>query len=99
MSVGVNHYYTIDRTVILCKVRVLKCHDSKIFAFHLQTQTSELSSGVIRRRNSPSPRPERPKSEISVRWADLVETTEITPVKRREGSQRNRPRPKSDLGM
>ncbi|KAJ8310449.1 hypothetical protein KUTeg_012314 [Tegillarca granosa] len=64
----------------------------------LQTSQDSTSS-VIRRRKSPSPRPERPKSEISVRWADLVETTEITPVKRREGSQnlKNKPRPISDL--
>ncbi|XP_069103567.1 LOW QUALITY PROTEIN: serine-rich adhesin for platelets-like [Argopecten irradians] len=63
----------------------------------IKTNIQDSSSSVVRRRKSPSPRPERPKSEISVRWADLVETTEITPVKRREGSQRNKPRPKSDL--
>ncbi|XP_033760813.1 uncharacterized protein LOC117342707 isoform X2 [Pecten maximus] len=64
----------------------------------IKTNVQDSASAVLRRRKSPSPRPERPKSEISVRWADLVETTEISPIKRREGSQRNKPRPKSDLG-
>lgn len=63
-------------------------------------QTAQDSTAnVVRRRKSPSPRPERPKSEISVRWADLEESREITPVKRRESSRRSKQRPKSDLGM
>ncbi|XP_021346351.1 uncharacterized protein LOC110445775 isoform X2 [Mizuhopecten yessoensis] len=64
----------------------------------IKTNVQDSNSAVVRRRKSPSPRPERPKSEISVRWADLVETTEISPIKRREGSQQSKPRPKSDLG-
>ena len=57
----------------------------------------------LRRQKSSSPRPERPKSEIGVRWADL-DTQEYdvasTPVRRRERSQniKDRPRPKSDFG-
>ena len=55
----------------------------------------------LRRNKSLSPHPDRPKSEISVRWADgdsgdydITETT----VKLRNKSTRDRPRPKSDLG-
>ncbi|XP_061194842.1 uncharacterized protein LOC133203004 isoform X2 [Saccostrea echinata] len=70
-------------------------------SFHSSSEsvkTAQDSSGnVVRRRKSPSPRPERPKSEISVRWADLEESREITPVKRRESSRRSKQRPKSDL--
>ncbi|XP_062567864.1 uncharacterized protein LOC134230096 isoform X2 [Saccostrea cucullata] len=70
-------------------------------SFHSSNEsvkTAQDSSGnVVRRRKSPSPRPERPKSEISVRWADLEESREITPVKRRESSRRSKQRPKSDL--
>ncbi|XP_060603155.1 uncharacterized protein LOC132756174 isoform X3 [Ruditapes philippinarum] len=54
----------------------------------------------LRRNKSLSPHPDRPKSEIGVRWADgdsgdydITETT----VKLRNKSARDRPRPKSDL--
>ncbi|XP_053404254.1 uncharacterized protein LOC123554283 isoform X2 [Mercenaria mercenaria] len=54
----------------------------------------------LRRNKSLSPHPDRPKSEISVRWADGdsgdYDITE-TPVKLRNKSPRDRPRPKSDL--
>ncbi|KAK3095591.1 hypothetical protein FSP39_016440 [Pinctada imbricata] len=63
----------------------------------LKTIQDSSTNAVVRRRKSPSPRQERPKSEISVRWADLVETNEITPVKRRERLSSSRQRPKSDL--
>ncbi|XP_052058148.1 uncharacterized protein LOC127698633 isoform X2 [Mytilus californianus] len=72
-------------------------HDVSVHSSNESLKANTDSSNVTRRRKSPSPRPERPKSEISVRWADLVETTDISPVKRRESGE-NRPRPKSDLG-
>lgn len=55
---------------------------------------------TVKRRKSPSPRQERPKSEISVRWADLEEAAHVIKIKRREGNEnvKDRPRPKSDLG-
>ncbi|XP_076098753.1 uncharacterized protein LOC143068516 isoform X3 [Mytilus galloprovincialis] len=71
-------------------------HDVSVHSSNESLKANADSSNVTRRRKSPSPRPERPKSEISVRWADLVETTDISPVKRRESGE-NRPRPKSDL--
>lgn len=55
----------------------------------------------LRRNKSLSPQPDRPKSDISVRWAD-VDTTDNdsqSPVRLRQRDQtfRNKPRPKSDL--
>ncbi|KAK7499231.1 hypothetical protein BaRGS_00009491 [Batillaria attramentaria] len=59
---------------------------------------SQLTSSV-KLRNSPSPKQERPKSDFTVRWADLLEQVKETNVTyRREGNKlRKRPRPKSDL--
>lgn len=71
-------------------------------SFHSSSESiktpQDPTANVVRRRKSPSPRPERPKSEISVRWADLEEPGEVTPVKRRESSRKSKQRPKSDLG-
>ncbi|XP_070173942.1 serine-rich adhesin for platelets-like isoform X2 [Littorina saxatilis] len=60
---------------------------------------SQLTSAV-KLRNSPSPKQERPKSDFTVRWADLLEQVKETNVTfRRDGGKlRKRPRPKSDLG-
>lgn len=57
----------------------------------------------VKRRKTPSPSRERPKSDIAhtVRWADAVEDVpETGTVKKREGSYklRQKPRPKSDFG-
>ncbi|XP_025079612.1 rho guanine nucleotide exchange factor 4-like isoform X2 [Pomacea canaliculata] len=59
---------------------------------------SHLTS-TVKLRNSPSPKQERPKSDFTVRWADLLEQVKETNVTyRREGNKlRKRPRPKSDL--
>ncbi|XP_041353303.1 uncharacterized protein LOC121371439 [Gigantopelta aegis] len=55
---------------------------------------------IVKLRKSPSPKQERPKSDITVRWADLQgEFHERNVAYRREsGRLRRRPRPKSDLG-
>ncbi|KAL8612228.1 hypothetical protein ACOMHN_028925 [Nucella lapillus] len=59
---------------------------------------SQLTSPV-KLRNSPSPKQERPKSDFTVRWADLLEQVKEADVSyRRDGVKlRRRPRPKSDL--
>jgi len=64
-----------------------------------------ISDGPVklRRRTSTSPQPERPKSEVGVRWADLdaQDTNNVTstPIKMRQRDQniKDRPRPKSDF--
>ncbi|CAL1545518.1 unnamed protein product, partial [Lymnaea stagnalis] len=55
----------------------------------------------LRKSKSPSPVAERPKSDITVRWADLLEQVMETGAirYRRDASKlRKRPRPKSDIG-
>lgn len=56
----------------------------------------------LRRNKSLSPHPDRPKSEVGVKWAD-EDTGDYdiseTSVKLRHRNLRDRPRPKSDLGM
>nr|KAG5708225.1 hypothetical protein BaRGS_021159 [Batillaria attramentaria] len=48
---------------------------------------SQLTSSV-KLRNSPSPKQERPKSDFTVRWADLLEQVKETNVTyRREGNK------------
>lgn len=55
----------------------------------------------LRRNQSLSPRPDRPKSEVGVRWADADSgdyDMPDSPVKLRRHDGRDRPRPKSDFG-
>lgn len=55
---------------------------------------------AVKLRKTPSPKQERPKSDITVRWADLLEQVRETNITYRNDGQtiRKRPRPKSDLG-
>ena len=61
----------------------------------------QASVDGLRRHQSLSPRPDRPKSEIGVRWADgdsLEYDVPDSPIKVRARDLRDRPRPKSDFG-
>ncbi|KAL5004392.1 hypothetical protein ScPMuIL_017848 [Solemya velum] len=76
-------------------------HDASVHSSNESLKVTSDAMVTVKRRKSPSPRHERPKSEISVRWADLEEAAHVIKIKRREGNEiaKDRPRPKSDLGV
>ncbi|KAH9509423.1 hypothetical protein Btru_045857 [Bulinus truncatus] len=68
---------------------------------NVTSSTESMQAGVrLRKSKSPSPATERPKSDITVRWADLLEQVMDTggvKYRKEAGKLRKRPRPKSDI--
>ncbi|XP_067668908.1 uncharacterized protein [Haliotis asinina] len=79
-------------------------HDAVILSscesLKVSPDTTTPINMAVKLRKTPSPKQERPKSDITVRWADLLEQVRETNVTYRNDGQtvRKRPRPKSDLG-
>ncbi|XP_059175095.1 uncharacterized protein LOC131955133 isoform X2 [Physella acuta] len=96
---GVNGHTTVDRGEITSS----NSNDSGIQNDVIVTSSAESIQATVKLRKSKSPSPvvERPKSDITVRWADLLEQVmDTTSVKFRKDAIRlhKRPRPKSDIG-
>ncbi|XP_046325681.2 uncharacterized protein LOC124110386 isoform X3 [Haliotis rufescens] len=79
-------------------------HDAVILSscesLKVSPDTATPVNMAVKLRKTPSPKQERPKSDITVRWADLLEQVRETNITYRNDGQtiRKRPRPKSDLG-